>query len=393
MAHHSFFGKEWIFGAFETKVFSYFFVFYSMVYLLEDRYFLSVLFSAFAVNFHILVGGWYSLILFLYLLISKTGVKEMFRYYLTFAALTAPIGIYLAASYLLNNPNIIDGVNISRIIVYIRNPHHLDMIRQFSEWGSSAQIGISFSFLFGLLCLHLYSKSNDPVIRKLTLFNILLFSQQFISLLIALFDKNGVYLKFYPYRTSSLSFFIMLILFIYFLKDAKIREMLHIGRNSQTTILKPKTGIIVFMILFIAAGLCFKMTCNFRESCECISPSPKESAELSLYSWIKQNTPPEAIFLDLNESMREDLSFIRQTNRDSFSVFKFIPTTNKLIFDWYRRLQEKERVARNVDYLPDLRKKYPIDYVIAKSPLSHNSLHLIYHNEYFYLYNFQEKHM
>jgi hypothetical protein len=391
MTHQSFFAKEWVFGSFETKVISYFFVFYSLAYLLENRLFLSVLFSGLAVNFHILVGGWYSLILFLFLLLSKTNIKTMLRHYLVFLAITAPIGIYLIMTYFINNPDVINGININRIIVYFRNPHHLDMIGQLSKGESSALTGISLSFFSCLTCLYLYRKSSDTIIRKLTLFNILFFSQQFLSLLIALFDKNGVYLKFYPYRTSSLSLFIMLILFIYILKDSKNREMLHLGGHSRPAIAGATSGngIIIFMILFVAAGLFFKLHCNFKESYECISPSPKESAELSLYGWIRQNTSREAVFLDLNKSMREGLGFIRQTNRDSFSVVKFIPTTNRLIYDWYQRLQEKNRVAGNIDYLPELRNKYRIDYILSESPLPQTNLHLVYQNKYFFLYDFK----
>ena len=77
LSHQSFFGKEWIFRSFETKTISYVFVFYSLYYLLDTRYLRSVLFAGFAVYFHILVGGWYALLLFVFLLVSGTDRKSV----------------------------------------------------------------------------------------------------------------------------------------------------------------------------------------------------------------------------------------------------------------------------------------------------------------------------
>jgi hypothetical protein len=389
VTHQSFFAKEWIFGAFETKAISYLFIFFSLSYLIYNRYFLSVLFSAFAVYFHFLVGGWYALILFFYLLISRTPLKTILGYCLTFAAVTAPFGIYLATTYLADNPDVIDGVQVSRIYVYMRNPHHLDMIRQLHNWGSSAQVGVTLSFLFGILCFRLYSSSRDSIIRKLTLLNLILFSQQFLSLLIALFDKSGAYLKFYPYRTSSLSFVLMLLLLILLFKGSNFWQTRHFSQQSPAKMPSagPKPAIIFFMTICIIAGLGIKLNKNFNESYKVISPSPKASARIDLYAWIKQNTPRDAVFLDLNEKVRENLDFIRKTERDSFSVYKFVPTSNRLIYDWYQRMLEKERVVKDLAYLPKLKQKYCIDYLVTKTPLQDKSFQLVYHNDYYYLYS------
>ena len=198
LSHQSFFGKEWIFRSFETKTISYVFVFYSLYYLLDTRYLRSVLFAGFAVYFHILVGGWYALLLFVFLLVSGTPLKSILRYALVFSALTAPFGLYLADTYLVDNPGIIDGVRISQIYVYLRNPHHLAIISQIGHWGSSTQIGVILSLLAGWLCMRLYHTSRDEVIRKLALFNIVLFGQQLVSILIALKDTTGCFSQVLP---------------------------------------------------------------------------------------------------------------------------------------------------------------------------------------------------
>jgi hypothetical protein len=388
LAHQSYFGKEWIFQSFETKVIAYVFVFYSLYYLIDDSYFLSVLFSGLAVYFHILVGGWYSIILLFYLLLSGLPIKTILRASFTFVAITAPFGIYIATTYLANNPNIIDGVQVSQVYVYFRNPHHLDVISQLHEWGSSAQIGLILSLISCFFCLRLYSENKSSIIGKLSLISILLFAQQFISLSIAIFDKAGVFMKLYPYRTSALSFFLMLIILIIFFKNSN--QQYPAFKHPQPVKIpqgNPKTAVLIIMLALTTLSLGYKVFKNTKDSCEIIFPSPERLGRISLYSWIKQNTLSDSVFLDLNKDVRDDLDFIRSTDRDSFSVYKFVPTTNKLIYEWYIRYLEKTRAENDLAYIKELKKKYRIDYVLSKTPLENQDFRLVYRNEWYFLYS------
>jgi hypothetical protein len=389
LSHQSFFGKEWIFHSFETKTISYVFVFYSLYYLLDTRYLQSILFGGLAVYFHILVGGWYALLLFVFLLVSRIPLKNILRYALVFSALTAPFGFYLADTYLVDNPGIIDGIRISQIYVYLRNPHHLDIISQIGHWGSSAQIGVILSLVAGWMCVRLYYSYCDEVIRKLALLNIVIFGQQLVSLLIALKDTSGAFLKFYPYRTSSLSLFLVSLLLMVLAKRSFLWSA---TRTEGLSLAEEEAGghamaVAAVMIICIAAGLSINLYKNVRDSFELLWPAPEESARLSLYGYIKKTTPPDAVFLNLNQREREDLDFVRRTERDRFSVFKFVPTSNKMIYDWYRRVQEKDRVKQDITYIGKLAKKYRIDYVVTKTPLNNPCLRLVYSNDYYCLYS------
>ncbi|MFY9706272.1 MAG: DUF6798 domain-containing protein [Desulfobacterales bacterium] len=388
LSHQSFFGKEWIFRSFETKTISYVFVFYSLYYLLDTRYLQGVLFAGFAVYFHILVGGWYALLLFVFLLVSGTPLKSLLRYALVFSALTAPFGLYLADTYLVDNPGIIDGVRISQIYVYLRNPHHLDIISQIGHWGSSTQIGVILSLLAGWLCVRLYVSNRDEVVRKLALFNIVIFGQQLISLLIALKDKSGGFLKFYPYRTSSLSLFLVSLLLMVLAKRSFLQPHPRTegASPSEEAVDGYSTVVAVVMIVCIAAGLGVNLVKNARDSYRLLWPAPEASARMSLYGWIKNHTPPDAVFLNLNQRLRDDLDFTRRTDRDRFSVFKFVPTSNRMIYDWYRRVQEKDRVKGDIAVIDELAKKYRIDFVVSKTPLDDRHLKLVYSNDYYFLY-------
>jgi hypothetical protein len=142
------------------------------------------------------------------------------------------------------------------------------------------------------------------------------------------------------------------------------------------------------MILCIFSGLGIKLCKNISDSSELLFPSAVTSARISLYDWIKNNTRPDSVFLDLNKNIRDDLDFIRRTERDSFSVFKFVPTTNRLIYDWYMRVLEKKKVQGDIAYVHKLRQKYRIDYVVSKIPLADSGLHLVFNNNYYFLYSF-----
>jgi hypothetical protein len=387
VTHQSFFAKEWIFGSLESKVVSYVFIFFSLAFLFEDRCFLSVIFAGLAVYFHILVGGWYSIILFVYLLASRTSIKKILIYGLTFACLVSPIMIYLAKTYLADNPAVIGGLQISQIYT-LRVAHHVDIIRQLGRFGSSAQTGVILSFFCCILCLRILKTGNDPLLLKAALLNVILFFQQFLSLFIALFDKTGGFLKYYPYRTSSISFFLMFIILGIFLRENFFLKSqdIDIHPSVKSPLLGRSYVITLLMLLCIFSGLGYKIYENTASSMELLFPSRETAARLSLYDWIKNNTPHDAVFMDLNRGMRDDLDFIRRTERDSFSVYKFLPTTNRLIYDWYMRHLEKQKVLDDITYISELRERYRIDYIVSKMPLHDKNLQAVYSNDFYFLY-------
>jgi hypothetical protein len=147
------------------------------------------------------------------------------------------------------------------------------------------------------------------------------------------------------------------------------------------------TLVAAVMMGCIAVGLGVNLYKNVRDSRELVWPAPEASARLSLYGWIKNHTPPDSVFLDLNRRERDDLDFVRRTGRDRFSVFKFVPTSNKMIYDWYRRVQEKDRVRRDIGYIGELAKKYRIDFVVSETLLDNPRLRLIYSNDGYFLYS------
>ncbi len=382
LSHQSFFGFEWIFGSFEAKVLCYVCVFYSFYFFLEKKYWPSILIAGLSVYFHVLVGGWYGIVLFTCLLLSGVPIRRLFVLGCVFTAVMLPMIAYLYFNYLADNPNIINGVQVSWVYVFFRNAHHLDMMGQIGRFGSTAQSGILLSLLSFIFCFWLRRKSDDGIMRDLTLFSMVLFAQQFVSLVIGAFDHSGEFLKFYPYRTSSLSLFLMLVIVVRLLDRTGVEadSTPESTRSVPSASNRRQALATNLMIGFVAVGLCFKVGDNIKESLGILNPSPADSARTELYEWIAANTDPAAVFLNLDKG-KGQIDFMRRTGRESFSVHKFVPTTNPLIYDWYIRVQEAKRVKDDPAYVRDLRKRYLIDYLITRKPVEETMSGTVYENE------------
>lgn len=387
VSHQSFFGNEWIFRSFETKVVSYVFVFYSIYYLIEQRIRLCVIFAAAAIYFHVLVGGWYVLALFACLFFRRTPLKEVLTSALMLAVLLTPLAFYLAGAYLVHNPNVIDGVTVSWVYAYVRNPHHLDVLGRLVQGKTSVQIEVALSAVMGWLCIKTCLNGKDPAIRALCLLSLALFAQQFLSLLVAFFDTQGVFLKFYPYRTSALSLFLSLTLLLLLFKQSG-----WLPSQESTSPVADSNGragwlaVVTVMLAFMVLGLGSRLYINAVDSYRVAYPSAKQLAMNSTSDWIRRNTDSAAVVLDLEDRSPGHLDFIRQTQRDSFSVYKFVPTTNLLIYEWYLRVLARDRVVKDISVLPAIKGKYRIDYILSERPLPGDTLRPVYQNEFFHLY-------
>ena len=387
VSHQSFFGNEWIFRSFETKVVSYAFAFYSIYYLIEERFRLSVIFAAAAIYFHVLVGGWYVLALFAYLLLRRLPFREVLISALTLALLLSPLAFYLAGKYLVHNPNVIDGVTVSWVYAYVRNPHHLAVMAKLLHGDSAVRIEVALSAFMGWLCIKTWAKDKDPAIRALCLLSLILFAQQFFSLLTAVFDTRGVFLKFYPYRTSALSLFLSLTLLLLLFKKSGWLHRLESRSSVEASNGRGGQLVVVsVMLAFVVLGLGSRLYRNGVDSYRVAYPSAQQSAMNSASDWIRLNTDPAAVVLDLEDRTAGHLQFIRTTQRDSFSVYKFVPTTNALIYEWYQRVLARDLLVKDISALPAVKSKYRIDYILSERPLSGEALKPVYQNEFFHLY-------
>jgi hypothetical protein len=145
-------------------------------------------------------------------------------------------------------------------------------------------------------------------------------------------------------------------------------------------------AVVSVMLAFVVLGLGSRLYKNGVDSYGVAYPSAKQLAMNSASDWIRLHTDSAAVVLDLDDRSPGHLDFIRQTQRDSFSVYKFVPTTNRLIYEWYQRVLARDQVANDMSALPAIKGKYRIDYILSERPLSGATLRPVYQNEFFHLY-------
>jgi hypothetical protein len=193
----SLYAGGWMIGSFETKVFAYIFSLWAIYFQWIEKYNKSILFQVLAFYFHVLVGGWLSLILFV-VSVYTMGIKA-FTHYIKYAVAVLPFVIYMAIGLLANtfdSPN----VNLDWVYAYFRNPHHIAPFKSTSFFFNKFFDGIWISAALSLVHWQVIKKSNRVALKNASFFCIILFAQQLVSLGIAYFDTNGVFLKTYPFR-------------------------------------------------------------------------------------------------------------------------------------------------------------------------------------------------
>lgn len=366
-ANQAFFADAWLFLSFESKCISYFFVLWAMYNMLINRLNISILLLVIATWFHILVGGWTFLFLFVYMIFQKCSVKELFGRAFVYSILIAPLIWYLSQEILMNTATLQNGIHIDWIYTHYRNAHHT-VPSHFSI------IGIAMMIAWGLVSLLFFTKLDQVVLKRINLFNLICIAFLLLSFGIATVDPNGVFTKFYPFRPNSLLKF-----FIIF-EMAMVLKLWVIQPSFSPYI---NAALFVFLIPYLIAP-----TSTVLQTYE--PPSQNELLWDDFTTHIQQNTPKDAIFIHYSKEKNSDadgkLSFSRKTQRNRFAIYEFVPSGGQQIHAWYERLQERNKLADNLDYLKELNQKYRLDYLVSKERLQIENLELKYSNDKHYLY-------
>jgi hypothetical protein len=77
---------------------------------------------------------------------------------------------------------------------------------------------------------------------------------------------------------------------------------------------------------------------------------------------------------------------MRNSGRDMFFCYRFIPTCSYDIYEWYRRFLLQSEVVNDIERLPSLLSEYNIKYIIASNPLNSPYLSLIWKNSEYAIY-------
>lgn len=374
LAQQAFFAYPWMFISFEAKGISYVFILWGVYFLLKNQLNISILSLAIATWFHVLVGGWTFVIVFIYMLLQKSTLKQLFIRALIYTVLVSPLIWYLLQEILLNNPTVINEVSVDWIYTQFRNPHHTSPFTHLSSFAP----GILTMIAWGIACFFFFNKLEHPVLKRVNLLNLIIIGLMLLFLGIAWFDENGAFTKFYPFRPNTLLKFLLIF------EAAMVVKLWLIKPNFLPYI---NTLLLVFTLSYLSTP-----TYHLIKSHQ--PDSPKEILWNEFTTYIQQNTPKDAVFINFNSQINSGadapVSFSRKTRRESFVIFKFVPLNSEQTYEWYQRVLERNKLVGNLDYLFKLNKEYRIDYLITSWRIDREGLQLKYNNGSHFLYKIKE---
>lgn len=322
---------EWMLRALETKTFAYLTLMAAFLFLYKKRYLSAAFFLGLSVSFHVLVGGYGTLCMVLLIFFEYRDFRIDARTFLIATVLyliAVSIGLYAIFRTLLYSADV-SKLRAGLIYVHSRIPHHVLPSYWFQRGGLwKPQLKL-------LLCLMVIVPSAIRPWNRLTR----LFSRfTLLSLLFAAVGF-GLYfigredlLKFYPFRLPDT----LLPVTAYFLLFSYIsRSEVTCGR-VVTDRGKRVSGIVASVFLFIIVSVPFGNSVGrlVSDAEYYLSYLPPENAKRELYTWIKNNTPADSVFLI---SPREE-HFYLAAERAQFVSFKHSPQSEGNIMEWYRRL-------------------------------------------------------
>jgi len=397
LTHQVFFAGEWIFKNLEEKSIAYIFIFYALYYLLRSNFKKSAIFAAIGTYFHLLVGGWFFLFLFIYSIVRKATFKDLLSTVSFYIIIVLPFFIYLYNGFFTGNTHVINGINTDRIYAYFRVPNHAGIFVSKDYFLDKHVEGVLMTLCIYLLSLFYFKRFKITYIQQLNTLNIIIISQQLIFIIIALFDHNGVLLKTYPFRTNGLSTFIFWIeagLIVKSYGSKKIYSLLakHTGIYTKRSRLKNKKlfryHANVFMLIVLIPYF-FYESYETIDSIQSFEKRPENAPMVHLMDYVKQHTEKDAVIMILDSDT--PFCFTRITERERFVVYKFVPTQSHKIYEWYDRLQDKKKLNKDIHYLEQLRAKYKLDYIVSENRLKSKQLELLYRNNTYLLYRVLEK--
>jgi hypothetical protein len=376
LSNQSLFAGGWMVKGFETKVFSYFFVLLALLKLMNEKPKLTMFFLVVATYFHLLVGGWITISILIYMLLEKTKLKQVIAYGVVYFISILPLLVYMYYGTI-GMPDVESEVSINWIYTYYRNPHHtapfksIDLFFRNYFWGiliSIAALGLSLKYRIQLFAKNTFQK-------KLTNLLIATVIQQIVMLVVAVFDREGVILKTYPFRTSVITMLLLgILLFSIIDRTVKFNKFFFFKKHYVDAILIMVT--IAILSLKTSKYESSQLLGNYSDSYD------------ALTTYVSENTNKEALIISLDKEL--PFSFMRKTQRNQFVVGKIIPSDKVKIVEWYKRIEDRKKLIENINFIDSIKMKYDVTHGISKNPIEHVNLNLIYENEAYHIYELKD---
>ncbi|MFT6997516.1 MAG: hypothetical protein ACJAQ4_001270 [Cryomorphaceae bacterium] len=350
IAQQSLFAGSFIFLSVESKCFSYVAVFWAIYFMIKSKQAYMVAFLIVATYLHALVGFWSAFYIFasqiLFSSFSWKSFKKPTLSGLAYSAAILPFVFYLM--------NAIEAIpnqipTSDWIYTYFRSPHHTALAPDFSYFYQNHFYGILWTAVGVLFVFDIVRRKPEILESKLAKFALVALTGSVVLVCLAFIDREGKFLKYYPYRIMTLATFL---LFLILTK--------RIGGLTHTI---GKIRLLFYSLLLSGVMLLEVIIPNLKNNFALTSDTYKDL--LAATAYIKENSEKDAIIF----SMFEDNKMIRLTERNAFASYKFVPAESTKLHDWYERVLATREIQLNPTALLEFSKEYRIDYVISDEPL------------------------
>ena len=331
---------EWMVGGTETKAFAYAFVLLSLTLFYRRKWLAGFALAGAALSFHVLVG--------IFALLCAAGAvvlvdrKEFISEWQSILKKSWPLFLTGAwGLYAVFNQFTLDqGVNTSEawnIYIHYRVPHHVfpgawGQVERFAILGLGTLLAVAAAF---------YGRSrNLRFLGYYALGSIGLFT---IGLLVYAVGATDL-LRYYWFRFPDTIVPFLTIMLITLLASERIRgafplrtqknkDQQRIPKWSARTqmIISTLGGLTVAIVIIITAARIYSRFPGIEDAA---NKGWGDAKARPMLTWIKDNTPRQAIFL-ADPTMQ---SFYVQAERATLVSFKHSPQSAPDILEWYRRL-------------------------------------------------------
>lgn len=364
--HQSLFAGSWMLLSVEPKGLAYVFILFALYYYMIGRFNKMNLHLIMATYFHVLVGAYVFIFLTICLLIFEKPKRKLdfVKLISAYLIVTIPFIIYLLTAV---SATVSSTPNADWIYSYFRHPHHIGIFRDMSYFYTShlhgvllTLVALGFSFMF-------YRVNKDTKLKRLNNFVLLSLIGVLAAVVISYFDRDGVLIKYYPFRINTVTTFVLTLILTWFIFSSIKAEF---------------KKIVVYGTILISLLFLVKLATPTLTSYHDHFIKNENKAINEMGDYIKKNTDKNAVVL----SFLNDPSLQRRMERDRFVVYKFIPAEMKMIPEWYERELFKRQLSKNLELLGERNENYSIDYLLSKKRIDSSLLELVNFNGVYYLY-------
>jgi hypothetical protein len=323
-------GGEWIFNGFESKVVAYGFVL-AAIYAARTKHSPgpATVLCVGATYFHFLIGiFWFFAILGLRLTENRSDLGRSVRAAIGFVLATAPltVTIILTRMHASTAGVLSDGPSPDVIFSLIREPWHSAPFASRYEFVVNWLPGYLLAAAMFAGCITIIRTTSDPKQRSFAIWVSLLIAYLFLALVPAFIERHtGAVGKFYPFRPASLILLLWLALAIAWV-------------NGLATRYLPAIKLLCLALLVPSLFSSVLM----RALHDTNAPRTFGADKQAVAEYLAKTTTPDAVVVIDPAVELSFLDFERRTGRPALVLWKFAPTNDPDLREWFRRIQFRE---------------------------------------------------